>query len=363
MPQGTKWDFIIDTIENEKCVLLLGPEICITKQGLPSEKALLEFLSIDQNENILTFYDQDGLFLFKDGGSKTKSYYEIKKFYQQEFVCDIYDKISKIPFHLIISITPDSLLQSMFEKNKIPFEFAYYDKTKKPDDVSSPSRKVPLIYNLLGSIDYEESLVLTHDDLFDFLLAILGSKNLPNNLLNSFQIADNLLFLGFKFDKWYVQVLLRLLNLHQSKYKFVRYASNKKINPDIQSLCVDQFKIEFVKDKCEEFIDNLYLQCEEKGLLRRIGESDKLTSQLVEKNIEEDHVDEAFTYLKSFFDKNGEQKLADTLVLLKARHTRLQRKITQKIIDEKDSEIEDNLIKRDIIDLNKEVKLIETSLE
>jgi len=363
MSKSTNWDLILDTIEDEKCILLLGPEICVTDNGQPFEKALLEHLNIQENEDILTYYDKDydtyntdGLFLFKDGVAKTKSYYKIKEFFRQGSACDIYTKIAQIPFHLIISTTPDLFLLESFKKNKIRHAFSFYDKTTNPKKLRTPTQNTPLLYNLFGSIEKEESLILTHDDLFDFLLAIFGSNKLPTELNNSLQNAKNFIFLGFKFDKWYVQLLLRLLHLHQAKYGFVPYASNREKNPAIEPLCINQFKIEFVDDKCNEFINNLFKRCENKGILRKFGESEKTVSELVEKYIEDDKLDEAFTCLKDFFDKKRAENLSDDITGLMGRYNSLVHKKAKGEIDEKDAITEENKIRGSLIQMIKEVK-------
>jgi hypothetical protein len=359
MLQDNDWEFILDTINNEKCILLIGPEVCLSETGKQYDQALLDFLNVNESENILSYYDRDGLFLFRDGIAKTRSYYKIKDFFKQEFKDTIYSKLTEIPFHLIISTTPDHNLSRVFESRKIPHQFAYYDKTINPEDVETPDKNSPLLYNLFGSIDKEESMILTHDDLFDFLLALLGNRNLPGELKNALVTADNFIFLGFKFDKWYVQLLLRLLNLHNEKYKFARFASNKEIKEETQSLIIDQFRIEFVDDQIEQFVDILHQKCNNNGMLRDLEASDVSTSELVEKYIEEDLLEKAFALLKDCFEKKNEEDLGDDLTLLMSRHKRLNRKQTQGIIDEKEANIESNKIKVAVLELNKEVKLLE----
>lgn len=359
MLKENDWSFILDTIKNEKCILLLGPEVCICETGKQYDQALLEHLNVKNNDNILSYYERDGLFLFRDGIAKTRSYYKIKDFYKQGFNDSINNKLTEIPFHIIISTSPDHNLTDIFESKKIPHEFAYYDKTINPKDVKIPGSNAPLLYNLFGSIDKEESMILTHDDLFDFLLAILGNRNLPGELKNALRTADNFLFLGFKFDKWYVQLLLRLLNLHNEQYKFARFASNKEIKPETQSLIIDQFRIEFVEDKIEKFVDGLYQKCSDEGILRDLEAPDIATSELVEKYIEEDQIEKAFTFLKDFLERKNEEELGDDLTLLMSRHKRLSRKQNQGIIDEKEANIESNKIKVAVLDLNKELKSLE----
>ena len=124
------WDLILDNIKNEKCILLLGPEICVTKKGKPFEEVLIENLKTEIKENKITYYENEELFYFIDGKTKSQSLWKIKKIYEQEFDYEIYRKIARIPFHLIISITPDHSISDIFNELEINAEFEYYNKRK-----------------------------------------------------------------------------------------------------------------------------------------------------------------------------------------------------------------------------------------
>lgn len=359
MLKDNDWSFILDTIKNEKCILLIGPEVCIAETGKQYDQALLEHLNIKDNDNILSYYEKDGLFLYKDGIAKTRSYYKIKDFYKHGFKDANYDKLTEIPFHLIISTSPDTNLRDVFKSKNLLCEFEYYDKTINPKNVKTPTKSIPLIYNLFGSIDKEESMILTHDDLFDFLLAILGSRNLPGELKNALRTADNFLFLGFKFDKWYVQLLLRLLNLHNEQYKFARFASNKVIKPETRSLIIDQFRIEFVDDQIEKFVDILHNKCDKEGILRKPEAGDISVYDLVNICIENDEIDKAFQHLKNYPKIINDEELMDELRLLMGKYRRLLKKINEGILTDKETDIEFAKIRKALSDFNKDINLFE----
>ena len=100
------WDVILDTIESEKCVLFIGPEIFAPSPEIRLSNKLADFLEVEKDEGV-RFYDDD-LFYFKEPEKKTITYYKIKQFYNQRFedTEDILRKIAQIPFHYIISINP-----------------------------------------------------------------------------------------------------------------------------------------------------------------------------------------------------------------------------------------------------------------
>lgn len=357
------WEFILGTIKDGKCILLLGPEVCLSEDGKLYEEALLDHLNVKEGDETISYYDRDGMFFFEDPIAKTMSYYKIKEFYNKGFKDTIYLKLTEIPFQVIISTTPDHNLHEVFKKKNITAKFEFYDKTEAPKDIEVPNMDSPLIYNLFGSKEKEESMILTHDDLFDFLLSILGKNKLPEELRNILHTAHNFIFLGFKFHRWYVQLLLRLLNLHNENFKFARYASNDEMNPETQTLIKDQFSIAFVEDHIETFVNELYQKCEENGILRDIQatdvEEDNAVSDLVVKSIEDGKPEEALALMKDFLKQKDDSSLLDILTSITGQYNILERENLAGNLSPNDYKIEYNKVINKIQGLNKEVKQLE----
>ena len=356
MSETVDWNFIIDKIKKEKCVLLLGPELCLPKDGKSFDELLLEQLQTKDKNKQLSYYERDGFFLFKNEEEKMHFGYQMEQLYKASCGEEIYNTIAKLPFHLIISATPDLNLKRVFEKNNTPHNFAFYDKTATPDEVAEPSKEEPLIYNLLGNVEKWDSLILTYDDLFDFLSEIMGDRELPTNLKNALKEADSLIFLGFKFEKWYVQLLLRILKLQMGKTK---YAYNKAIDYDTQCFCIEQFKLKFIDDNLHQFLDDLYQKCDTEGILREAEDEDQSVSDLIEKYISEDMLEKAIATAKNYFNRMNEDELADDIILLESRHKRLNRKINIGVIEDSSAEIEHNKIKHALLEVNKEIEQME----
>jgi hypothetical protein len=243
----------------------------------------------------------------------------------------------------------------------VSHQFAFYNKKVNPGPLNPPTGDHPLIYNLFGSIEEEQSIILTHDDLYDFLFAILGDHRLPAELQNILVKSANYLFLGFSFEKWYMQLLLRLLNLHDERLSFDRYASNIKLGDDKKVFYNEQFKINFVEENLSAFVDTLFKKCEAAGVIRELQEAGEVSLfQRIEKLVGDDKLDEVLDLMSKFFSSKEENELADDVILLSSRHKRLQRKINQEVIDEAESNIESNKIKLAILEINKEIKELET---
>lgn len=354
------WEFVLGTIESGKCVLFIGPEAATTADDIPLQQALTSFLEPDDNPNILSYYKEDGLFLFQDAISKTKVYYKIKKFYKDHEVPQRYLKLAQIPFHLVITVNPDDLMNRAFEESGIDLRHDFYRKRHNPKEFDEPIKPSnPVLYNLFGNVEDEESLVLTHDDMFDFLLSILGDNQLPNEMRSALQTADDYIFLGFDFGKWYVQMLLRLLNLHNDKYKFARYASNKKMTEETKRFCREQFKIEFSDFDMDKFIDELHSRSKEAGILRKLGEKISKTSEAVAMSLKRGDIDESMAIMEAFFKEKDEEELMDELTGVQSRYNRTKTKVGKGVIDEKEAELAFNKITESLIELNNEVKDLE----
>ncbi len=94
----------------------------------------------------------------------------------------------------------------------------------------------PMIFYLYGNVKDEESLVLTENDLLDFLVSIVSKDTLPDRLINELKEPDkSFLFIGFGFKHWYLRIILHILEV------------KKKGNPsfaleDFTPHSVDEFK-------------------------------------------------------------------------------------------------------------------------
>ncbi len=262
------WKFIVRTLKDQKCVLFLGPELFRTKDNTRSkQQEFFENLVTNNPQKILS-YNQDGIFLFSGPEEKTRVFKEMIDFFDDRSNEDIIQKIAEIPFHVVVSINPDIALKKYFVQKNHPHVFEFFDKNLKKDIAETPTAKKPLFYNLFGSVTKLETLILTHDDLFDYFRAFMGNNVMPQELRTTLETAKDYIFLGFQFDKWYIQLMLSLLKLNDSKSNFVRYASANILNNDTRSLCINHFRIEFIGADNNVFINTLHEKCKEAELLR-----------------------------------------------------------------------------------------------
>ncbi len=353
------WEVVVETIRDESCVLFLGPGLLLTKKNQPFWDEMVEELNLHKGKE-LTYFEGDDLFFCKDPILRTRTYFKIKAFYREEMSRiqeEIYEKLARIQFHLVVSISPDQLLTSIMNRLDIPHQFAFYNKAVNPGKLASPTRNHPLIYNLFGSIEDQQSLLLTHEDLYDFLFAILGDHKLPDDLQAALGKASNYLFIGFEFDKWYMQLLMRLLNLHDERYSFDRYASKGKLDGESILFYREQFRINFIEDELAHFVEELFKNCEAGGVIRDTNEdSSHSLDERLKNLLEEEKIDQVMELMEQFFQSKGEEELGDDVQLLSSRYKRLQRKIGREVINEEDANVESNKILAALLELIKNVR-------
>lgn len=342
---------LFQCVKSGKCVLVVGPDL-FRMDGLPLNRAMTEFLA-ERNPDEIDFYDfKDELFYFKGEDkrvSKNAVYYNLQEFYEGIPPGELHEQIARIPFPLIVNCAPDLMLVNAFEKHRIAHEFRFYNKSLNPDRSNASLAgeeegfdalpECPLLYNLLGHIGYEESLILSYPDLFDFLYNVFGRNNLPQSLRNVLDIQDdqdrkNYLFLGFQFNKWYLQMILRLLNTQAGMQRFVLSegigaldnATSASVDADRGFFYMkNYFTLKTFDTAPADILKQLYADCEKEGLLRQPGtldqrrdrtlSGDKPLSLQLEEMVANNKITQALQEMNRFFKDNGQDQLAADTVM------------------------------------------------
>jgi len=129
----------------------------------------------------------------------------------------IHSKVALLPFPLIVTTCQDDLLtQALKQSNKSPITQRYNlrgDKIANPEFVIPGSPTSPLVYHLFGNADEPSSLVLSENDVLDFLISVVSDRPpLPNSLLSALKRkGQSFLFLGFGVRHWDLRIMSKLL--------------------------------------------------------------------------------------------------------------------------------------------------------
>jgi hypothetical protein len=144
-----------------------------------------------------------------------------------------YKVLAELPLPIYVTTSPGNLLSdALREAGKDPqavlcpwneyiegMESVY---TREPDYFPTPER--PLVYHLFGHLNEPDSVVLTEDDYFDYLIGVTSNKDLIPSAVRRALADTALLFLGFQMDEWSFRVLFRSILSQQGGGRRDRYA-------------------------------------------------------------------------------------------------------------------------------------------
>jgi hypothetical protein len=274
------WEALEKSITEKKCVLVMGPDLAAPVAGKSMMECMKDYLvaqSPDENP-IRFFYSDDEFFLFDQNQEQGLINMKIREFYEELPTPAVYHRIAEIPFHLVISVSPDHLLKNVLDEYRLDFDFHFYDKEQNPAPIEKPTDKKPLVYNLFGDINVESSMVFTYDDLFEYLTKIFGEFKLPEKLQLELNNCTTVLFMGFSIEKWYFRLLLRLLRLNKSGLKRTAKKHESQL-PGIKNFYYDEFKMRFIDAGEEDIISKLHDRFGVKKELRLSQKDAPLTQQ------------------------------------------------------------------------------------
>jgi hypothetical protein len=130
---------------------------------------------------------------------------------------DIHRSLAFLPFTLILTTCHDALLtRALQASGKRPLVSRYHlrgDRHDNPEFTSSGTLDEPVLYHLFGFAQEPRSLVLSENDVLDFLIAIVSERPpLPNSLSRILKRKDqSFLFVGFGIKQFHLRVLLKVL--------------------------------------------------------------------------------------------------------------------------------------------------------
>ncbi|MCB0706280.1 MAG: SIR2 family protein [Saprospiraceae bacterium] len=350
--EAINWDFILEKIREESAVLILGPEILTTSDGQPAHRELIRLLDPPNNEKILRYYERDGFFLFDEGQKRTLLCHDIKRFYNSLPANKMLEQLLDIPFHIILNVNPDRVLQKAFDKKGYSYEELFYKRDRPNTEYKQPTANRPLIYNIFGSVESEESMILTHDDLFEYFKSIFAGKSMPNALKLKLLEAKNFIFLGLEFDHWYMQLLLREFEIHKQQYSFTRYAANQGSNPEMEVFCTEQFKINFISDNLSQFVGKLHQEAVKADLIRKEEESFDSEIQKIKISIRDGDLEEALDLFQEMAEQTA---FEDDATIIAGRYRKFQLRARRGALTEDDRMAKEAELSEDLLAMLKQM--------
>lgn len=231
------WTMLVKSIRKSECVLLLGPGASLDPDQ-PDRPALPVQLAQEMARELHESRHDELLAADSDLAHVAQVYSrmmprgrvgleaKVDGFFQrfQGRTTSLHNDLAALPFSLCITTVPDGFALNAFRQAEGKQPVAdYYDFQPDPERArerraapSPPERepyRQPLVYELFGTLAETGSLVLTEDNLLDFLVKVTrGTPRLHDYLTARFKNKrTSFLFIGFGFRQWYWRLLLHVL--------------------------------------------------------------------------------------------------------------------------------------------------------
>jgi hypothetical protein len=261
-----KWPALIGNIHDGLCTPILGPQLNESLLGSPRQAAealaekyrfpmspdqrdelpqVAQFLTVNQDAQLprreLNTYMRDELIRrFGDQLPATKPdapleevFAAVGKLRREQNPTDAYQVLAKLPFKIYITAGTDNLLvEALRAAGKDPkVEICRWNERlmRFPSVLDnpnySPSPAQPLIFYLFGLTKVPDSLVLTEDDYFDYLIGVTRNKKWIPPVVSDAIADSGMLFLGFRLEDWSFRVLFRSVISPEGRQRRSRYAN------------------------------------------------------------------------------------------------------------------------------------------
>lgn len=212
---------------------------------------------------------------------------------------EVHRLLAKLPMRVFVNANRDNLLREALKaEGKTPRVrlCPWIMKGDAPVQIGPrlakdyvPTVAEPLIFHVFGNMEYPESLVLTEDDYFDFLIAVTRNESLKKlsipSAVSSALASSGLLLLGFQPDDWDFRVLFRgilkqpgtpLGDMCARVAVQVSPTEGHMIDPDrasqyLQTYFEKQGEINIFWGSADEFMRKLADRCATRGIIRLDG--------------------------------------------------------------------------------------------
>ena len=364
MLNNTDFQLCLSAINQGNCILFLGPQFSMDNDGNKMFREIRKRMEGNSRFRDLDF-GYDNLFIFKDkkpsSTNKMRLNMAIKNYYKTVQPHSIYSAFPQIPFSAIISLSPDLFIRDAFEADKINFKYFSHKgnfETKEVDE------KLPILYNLFGSIEDENSLITTYDNFFNFFISVIGEEHkLPLELQNRLTEANFFVFIGFDLTKWYIPLLMhKLSNFKNSEDDAPTLVNNDNVRDGLNE---NQLPLELMilEEDTVPILNTLAKHFAENGttnnLLLAKAEKEKIEKELAQ--LEEELIEDGESVyidtlkrLEDYFEKvNLEKAFIKTI---RGRFNRYKYNKRKGVITRDEADTESTIILDIILELITDVK-------
>lgn len=269
-----QWKRLVRDIKAQRCILMLGPKIQGLKQAdiwTPLNEAFSESLCQELKISGLEFEQEAAhnlsyisqRFLNIPDVLRIDLEDDARDFYNTHTteIPPIYRKLSQLPFHLVINTTLDDYIEKAFNQAGKNCKAFHYNFKRRVKNIIYPeliSPRSPLVYNLFGSFQHSESMVLTEQNQLEFVRNVVqGNPGIPEEILEQFDSSKSYLFVGFDLEHWQFRLVLESLNIKEGNTTLAPKSKNYSLKNITKSFFQDHFQFHFIDQYTDELIDEL----------------------------------------------------------------------------------------------------------
>jgi hypothetical protein len=228
------WNSLVGSLRHGQCILMLGPEIPVSMRSANNtidSKEIVNFSEVLRRQLARELEEDDRCAYGNTLAAIAQQYEDMEGFGSSTLRATaervlrspvygrsaVHDKLASLPFSLIVTTCQDGLLnQALKGAGKMPIIQRYHlrgDKRDNPEFVLPGSPVSPVVFHLFGDAEEPSSLVLSENDVLDFLIRIVSERPpLPNSLLRALKrVGQSFLFIGFGIRQWDLRILLKVL--------------------------------------------------------------------------------------------------------------------------------------------------------
>jgi len=233
------WGVLLRALKQGNCVLLLGADVADaggdSMHARLGKELALELARLPSDPSNLAHVAQQ--YVAENDRDYLES--EVERFYEeavpQQGDTSPLASLAALPFPLIITSRHDRVLErALTDAGRPPRVEHYHFRGGGKEYVEEGTIESPLLYSLHGHLSDISSIVVTEDDLLDFLAAVLGKNPaLPANIRS--ELANprrSFLFLGFGLQHWYLRILLHALRGSGAERRSFALEEFKDANPE-----------------------------------------------------------------------------------------------------------------------------------
>ena len=267
-----KWKTICSQVRKNQFIPIVGPELGEDVFGGTRELAeqlakehafplaahertdlakVTQYISTNQNRNYVQEAVEKGFLrqiaerldgTDKHGGKTLPEFLKLASERCHSNPDNAYRSVTDLPASIYLNASYETMLfHSLKAAGKNPeavfSSWRGTDVPKQPQPkIVKPEPETPWVYHIFGLYGKPDTMVLTEDDFFDYLIATSRLDLLPPILVGRL-MQSSLLFLGFRLDDWRFRVLFRLIVTRQGTETMKELSHvGVQVNPDEQDL-------------------------------------------------------------------------------------------------------------------------------